>query len=96
MPIILKYFNKDHKSDFTKGFAPDFLVKDDDTHLLGDVNELMLAKAISRITGLQVNASKTAPVKRTFIKSSIDFKRVRQGLIINSKPTQRFIERTRK
>jgi len=96
MPIILKYFNKDHKSDFTKGFAPDFLVKDDDTHLLGDVNELMLAKAISRITGVAVNASKTAPVKRTFIKSSIDFKRVRQGLIINSKPTQRFIERTRK
>lgn len=53
MPIILKYFNKDHLSDFTQGFAPDYYLKDDYKHLLGDTNEALLAKAITLITGAQ-------------------------------------------
>lgn len=53
MPIILKYFNKDHQSDFSNGFAPDFYLYDDVSHDLGDVNEELLAKAISEITGAQ-------------------------------------------
>lgn len=53
MPIVLKYFNKDKKSDFTFGFAPDFYVKDDYNHQLGDVNEALLAKALTEITGVK-------------------------------------------
>lgn len=53
MPIVLKYFNKDKKSDFTYGFIPDFYVKDDYNHQLGDINEGLLGKAIAEITGVQ-------------------------------------------
>jgi C-terminal processing protease CtpA/Prc len=96
MPIILKYFNKDHKSDFTLGFVPDFLVSDDYSHMLGDTNELLLAKAISQITGIQVSAEKTISAKRVPLKSSIDFKRVRNGLILNNKSTDSYLNRNRK
>jgi len=58
MPIILKYFNKDHQSNFTNGFAPDFLLQDDYTYQLGDKREALLAKAISQITGVQAIPSR--------------------------------------
>lgn len=58
MPIILKYFNKDHQSDFTNGFAPDYLIADDYNHSLGDTREALLAKAISQINGVQQGVSK--------------------------------------
>lgn len=58
MPIILKYFNKDHLSDFTQGFAPDYYLKDDYTHALGNTNEALLAKAITLITGTQNSPEK--------------------------------------
>lgn len=53
MPIILKYFNKDRKSDFTFGFKPDFELRDDFDYQLGDTREALLAKAIAEITGKQ-------------------------------------------
>lgn len=53
MPIILKYFNKDHQSDFTNGFAPDFRIRDDFAYPLGDTRDALLAKAIEQITGIQ-------------------------------------------
>lgn len=61
MPIVLKYFNKDNKSDFTNGFAPDFWVKDDYSYLLGDTHEALLAKAISQITGVVAGVPQKAP-----------------------------------
>jgi hypothetical protein len=85
MPIILKYFNKDHFSDFTTGFVPDYLVTDDYSHLLGDPSESLLATAFSQISGQGVSAAKTIQVKRVPLKSSIDFKRIQNGLIIDSK-----------
>lgn len=51
MPIVLKYFNKDRKSDFSTGFVPDYEVDDDITHQLGDTDEELLATALARITG---------------------------------------------
>lgn len=53
MPIVLKYFNKDRKSDFTFGFKPDFELRDDFDYQLGDTREALLAKAIAEITGKQ-------------------------------------------
>ena len=85
MPIILKYFNKDHFSDFTTGFVPNYLVTDDYTHMLGDTRESLLANAISQISGQGVSAAKTIQVKRVPLKSAIDFKRIQNGLIIDSK-----------
>lgn len=51
MPIVLKYFNKDRKSDFSTGFVPDVEVNDDFDHALGDTNEELLATAIASISG---------------------------------------------
>jgi carboxyl-terminal processing protease len=51
MPIVLKYFNKDRKSDFSYGFVPDVIVRDDFSNFLGDTSEALLATAIEQITG---------------------------------------------
>jgi len=85
MPIILKYFNKDHQSDFTKGFAPNYLIEDDYSYALGDIHEGLLSRAISQIAGSGVSPSKVSPVKRTMLQSSIDFKPVHSGLVIRNK-----------
>ena len=45
-------------SDFTQGFAPDYYLKDDYTHALGNTNEALLAKAITLITGTQNSPEK--------------------------------------
>lgn len=86
MPIILKYFNKDHQSDFTDGFVPDFLTADDYNHSLGDTREALLAKAISQITGVQQGVSK---VKGLPIAGSANaglwLKKRQRGLIVNTK-----------
>jgi carboxyl-terminal processing protease len=54
MPIILKYFNKDHQSNFSNGFSPDFRLEDDYSYQLGDTREALLAKALLHISGVQV------------------------------------------
>lgn len=56
MPIVLKYFNKDRKSDFSTGFVPDYETDDDFDHLLGDTDETLLATAIAKINGSQAPA----------------------------------------
>ncbi len=50
MPIVLKYFNKDRKSDFANGFVPDIKLRDDLFYPLGDTYEALLAAAIETIT----------------------------------------------
>lgn len=93
MPIILKYFNKDHKSDFTMGFAPDFKVNDDTEHQLGDITEGQLAAAIYQITGVKSQSpSKIPMVKRSLVKvkSSCDFKPLRNNMIVDAKYLHNF------
>jgi len=91
MPIILKYFNKDHQSNFTKGFVPNFPVEDDYSYQLGDIREGMLSIAINQISGLQFNKAKSVPVKRVMLKSSLDFKHVRNGLILKNKSIDSYL-----
>ena len=93
LPIILKYFNKDYKSDFSSGFAPDFYVKDRSPYYyqLGDVREALLSKAISQISGIQtVSASKVQSIKRTLVGSSVNFKPMRNELIVRNKAIDSF------
>ena len=82
-PIILKYFNKDHQSDFTDGFAPDYLVQDDYFHSLGDTREALLAKAISQITGVQQGVSrvKGLPVSGSAV-NGMWLEKKQRGLIV--------------
>ena len=82
MPIILKYFNKDNKSDFTNGFAPDFKVKDDYSYSLGDTREALLAKAISQISGVAAVVPYKAPSARIQLGSAINRSRNNNYLVV--------------
>lgn len=70
-PIILKYANSQGVTDFKNGFAPDIAVEDDllSTYQLGDKHEALLKKAIEDITGVEIQAIKSAskPADFTFI-----------------------------
>lgn len=96
MPIILKYFNKDHQSDFTKGFAPNFLLEDDYSNQLGDTREALLGKAISQISGLTKVGSTSVRTRKTLMKSSVNFKLIQNGLFIDKKCMNSFIKKSKK
>ena len=83
MPIILKYFNKDRRSDFTTGFVPDFSVDDTYNYAIGDLRESLLNKAVIQITG---SASLAPSVKKSPLKltSPVDVKPF--GRLIVNKP----------
>ncbi len=67
-PIILKYANSQGVTDFKDGFVPDILDEDDvfSSIQLGDKNEALLKRTIEDITGVEVIAMKSAPIKRQF------------------------------
>lgn len=57
MPLIMKAQNANSSIDYTKGQVPTYLMADDYDHELGDVNEALLAKAVSHITGTTYQGS---------------------------------------
>lgn len=83
LPIILKYYNSSHQSDFTNGFIPDFLVNDDIFHELGDINEGQLSKAIQQITGITTRSAILRNNLPSF-KSRSDFKKLKGGILIQN------------
>jgi len=91
LPIILRYFNKDHKSDFTNGFAPDFLLKDDYSYQLGDTREALLAKAISQITGIQSAPSQKDRALNARLNSAINLNIHRNDLIVKKKAIEQYL-----
>ncbi len=96
MPIIMKVYNCDHKSDFSNGFVPDYRIEDDYSYLLGDTREGLLSKAISQISGLSASPAKSAPVKRELFRSSINFKPLRNALIIKNKSIDSYLNQNKK
>ncbi len=67
-PIILKYANSQGVTDFKDGFVAD-IPGDDDVFSpipLGDKREALLKKAIEDITGVEIVAMKSAPIKKEF------------------------------
>jgi C-terminal processing protease CtpA/Prc len=95
MPIVLKYFNKDHQSDFTNGFTPDFEIDDNYAYPLGDVREVLLAKAISQITGAsQVQAAKArsfgAEVRSVGLRNKQP-----HGLVVKKKAIELYQQKSR-
>jgi C-terminal processing protease CtpA/Prc len=51
-PIVSKIANSMGTTDYSDGFSPDYLIEDGLMTPLGDLNENMLAQAISLITGI--------------------------------------------
>jgi carboxyl-terminal processing protease len=93
MPIVLRYFNKDHQSEFTNGFVPDFLIKDDFNHQLGDTNEALLAKAISSITGIPTNIPAKIKAQPAAWKEMRDVRAKRSLLVLKSKAIDAYTNR---
>ncbi|MFZ4456023.1 MAG: S41 family peptidase [Bacteroidales bacterium] len=87
LPIILKYYNSKHESDFTKGFIPNTLADDDVYHDFGDTHEGQLATALQQITGLSFKSA-IARSELQMLKSSSDFKRLKGGVLIQTKCRQ--------
>ncbi|MCX6309522.1 MAG: S41 family peptidase, partial [Bacteroidia bacterium] len=88
-PINAKYFNSLGKSDFTAGFAPDFVVRDGGLNMkeFGDRNEPLLNKALNDILGTQALplVQMRAQTLKTDRLLSIPGKRIR-GLQLDNLP----------
>jgi len=63
-PIIIRFANSQGVTNFTNGFAPDFVVGDAllPAYPLGDISEPLLKKAVENITGKTISAMKKAQV----------------------------------
>lgn len=83
-PIVVKVFNSEDKSDYSTGFVPDVLHKDNGIYLypLGDPREALLGQAIGQITGTATTSRITREV-RTPVGHSLDLKRRSYSLIMD-------------
>jgi carboxyl-terminal processing protease len=84
LPIISRSFNSLDQSEYTNGFLPNVEAKESSERLkpLGDINELLLRKAIEKITGVPSGA-RFQPLDRVDLGSTLDSK-VRAGVMIES------------
>ena len=73
-PIISKFENSVHFSDYGQGFEPD--VESDELEIgmlpLGDIDELMLSDALNHILGVKSSQRKAVTLKSKIVGSSID------------------------
>lgn len=86
-PIVVKVFNSLDQSDYSTGFTPDVVHKDNALHLypLGDPREALLSQAIAQITGTATLAREDRE-RRTEVGHSLDFKRRSFNLIVDDIP----------
>jgi len=83
-PIVVKVYNSEDQSDYSAGFAPDVLHKDNSVYLypLGDMREALLSEAIGQITGTATTARADRET-RTPVGHSLDLKRRSFNLIMD-------------
>lgn len=88
-PIVVKVFNSQGKSDYSTGFVPDVLHKDNGLYLypLGDPREALLGQAIGQITGTATTA-RLERESRSPVGHSLDFKRRGFNLIMDDEPVK--------
>lgn len=81
-PIAMRIYNANHESEYINGFEPDILIKElvakNKMYPFGDTRDLLLAAAISRITGRTLKSSVVegdeASSNLKLIQSSMDKK----------------------
>jgi C-terminal processing protease CtpA/Prc len=83
-PIVVKVYNSLDQSDYSTGFTPDVLHKDNSLYLypLGDPREALLSQAIGQITGTST-ISREDRERRVPVGHSLDFKRRSFNLIMD-------------
>jgi len=87
-PIVVKIYNSENKSDYSNGFTPNILDKDNSLYLypLGDAREALLRHAIEHITGVSTSGRQARPGEtRQLVGHSLDMKRSSYNLIIDHK-----------
>jgi carboxyl-terminal processing protease len=87
-PIVVKVYNSLDQSDYSNGFTPDVLHKDNSLYLqpLGDPKEALLAQAIAQITGTATSGRVPSfDTKRQIIGHSLDEKRRSFHLVIEER-----------
>lgn len=85
-PIVVKVFNSLDQSDYSTGFQPNVIDKDNGLYLfpLGDPREALLAQAIGQITGAATSGRVRSPEDvRESIGHSLDQHRRSFNLIID-------------
>jgi carboxyl-terminal processing protease len=85
-PIVVKVYNSLDQSDYSSGFTPNVLNKDNSIYLypLGDPNESLLNQAIGQITGAATSGRERAVDEgREVLKHSLDQKRRSFNLTID-------------
>lgn len=89
-PIVVKVYNSLDQSDYSSGFKPDVLHKDNNLFIypLGDPREALLGLAIGQITGTST-ISRQGGVTREPLGSSLDFKRRGFSLNMDAGETRR-------
>jgi C-terminal processing protease CtpA/Prc len=85
-PIVLKVFNSLDQSDYSTGFQPNVVSKDNSLYLypLGDPREALLSQALGQISGISARERVGEAVEtRKTIAHSLDFKRRSFSLIVD-------------
>lgn len=84
LPIVSRSFNSLDQSEYTNGFLPNIEAKESSERLkpLGDINELLLRKAIEQITGVPSGA-RYQQLERVDVGSTLDSK-VRAGVMVET------------
>jgi carboxyl-terminal processing protease len=84
-PIVVKIFNSLNQSDYTTGFTPNILDKDNSLMIrpLGDPNEALLKHAIDHITGVSGSGRMAQVQQKEIVGHSLDLKRRGFNLIID-------------
>jgi hypothetical protein len=85
-PIIVKVYNTLNQSDYTHGFTPNIVNKDNSIQLypLGDVKENLLNQALVTITGNSTIGRREAPAdEQQLVGFSLDSKRSSFTLIVS-------------
>jgi carboxyl-terminal processing protease len=88
-PIVVKVYNSLDQSDYSTGFTPNVLHKDNNLILypLGDPRESLLNQAIGQITGTAtLSREDEGKAKRKPLAHSLDFKRRSFNLIVDDIP----------
>ena len=88
-PIVVQSFNANDESDYSDGFSPNILLKDNDLMLqpLGNQNERLLSKALEVIAGPPTIAARKqdSRYERMEIGNSHDFKRIKAPMLFDAK-----------
>ena len=87
-PLLGRNENADGFSDYTSGLAPDIVLQEDLANLgvLGDLNEPLLARAISEITGASAKRDFTVKIPAKTITNSKMYTPIKDNMYVTDLP----------